>query len=476
MPYSFPLPTTSSLAFQACISSATHPSIPLATTTQRASLRAVLKKHKRLSFQAQTSHLTEVLHAFEGYVPYLFAIDAGLCGKPIGGEEVDTLLEKELEVEWRSSVAPTVPGREAPRVKGKGLDYELTCTLSAFAITFTLLARSQLVLLYGTITPTAEQRLSIITKATKHLLNANSIHAYLSTRCSENVPSSLIPEMTPSVQGGLAALAIAEATILAVLKDDPYPAVVAQARNKNDKEWMIKPPEIPKVRAHLFARLCLAAAERAGSAESMFEASGQKGRVDEALVRYARDLKRTSRAKACRFFGIDADLGGETGKGIAWLNGGEGELGLGKPHAEGSKLQGLAKFKKEWTERREDKKIEKGGEWGNDGGRFEEARVLDMLKMKWNKINDTINTQVVPPSAPLIANMPSGRDIHSVKPYIPPALDMDTLTAMQALPDLIESADADGDSSSDDGNAKQQNTLPGAFPGGSATGPGESYY
>lgn len=476
MPYPFPLPTTSSLAFQTCISSATHPSLPLAITTQRASLRGVLKKHKRLPFQAQASHLTEVLHAFECYIPCLFAIDAGLCGRPVNGEEVDILLEKEVEVEWRSSVAPTAPGREAARVKGKGSDYELACTLSAFASTFTLLARSQLVLLYGTITPTAEQRLSIITKATKHLLNACSIHAYLSTRCSENVSMSSIPEMTSSVQGGLAALAIAEATILAVLKDDPYPTVVAQARNKNDKEWMIKPPEIPKVRAHLFARLCLAAAERAGNAESMFEASGQKARVDEALVKYARNLKRTSRAKACRFFGIDADLGGETGKGIAWLNGGASELGLGKSHAEGSKLQGLVKFKKEWTEKREDKKIEKGGEWGNDGGRFEEARVLDMLKTKWNKVNDTINTQAVPSSAPLIANMPSGRDIHSVKPYIPPALEVDKLAEMRALPDLIESADADEDSSSDDDGAKQRNTLPGAFPGGSTTGQGESYY
>ena len=390
MPYSFALPTTSSFTFQSCISSTTHPSLPLAATTQRASLRSVLKKHKRLSSQTQTGHLTEVLRAFEGYIPYLFAIDAGLCGKPVNGEEIDTILQKEIEVEWRSSVARTAPARESPRVRGKGLDYEIICTLGAVAFTHTLLAQSELILLHGTITPTSEQRLAIITKATRHLLTANSIHAYLSTRCSENDCSFLIPEMAASVQGGLAALALAEATVLAVLKDDPYPAVVAQARNKNDKEWMIKPPEIPKVRAHLFARLCLAAAEHAGSASSLLQASGLKGHIDEALPKYAGDLKRSSRAKACRFFGIDADLGGETGKGIAWLNGGEGELGLGNPKAEGSKLQGIAKLKKQWTEKQEDRKIEKGGEWGHDGGRFEEARILDMLKAKWNKINDTV--------------------------------------------------------------------------------------
>jgi len=356
-------------------------------------VRAALKRHRRLTLQAKVTDLKYVSNALEGYIPYLLALDASLSGKHVEEEEVDTLLRKELEVEWRSSLAATIPGRDAPRVKGRGLDYELICTLSTLAYTHTLLARSHLVLLYGTITPTSEQRTSFISKATKHLLNANSIHTYLFHRCSEPDISPVIPETAASVQGGLASLALAEATLLAVLKDDPYPAVVSQERNKNDKEWMIKPPEIPKVRAHLFARLCLAAAERANSAESMLRASviGRTGRVDESLLKYVDDLKRTSRAKACRFFGIDADLGGETGKGIAWLNGAEVELGFAKPQAEESKLQGLAKFKKDWTEKREDEKVTKGGEWGSDAGRFEEARIIDMLKKKWNKMNDTVS-------------------------------------------------------------------------------------
>lgn len=356
-------------------------------------VRAALKKHRRLTLQAKALDLKNVLNALEGYIPYLFALDASLGGKRAENEEIDTLLRKELEVEWRSSVAATIPGREAPRVKGRGLDYELISTLSTLAYTHTLLARSHLVLLYSTITPTNEQRTSIITTATKHLLNAYSIHTYLFNRCGEPDMSAVIPETTASIQGGLASLALAEATLLAVLKDDPYPAVVSQARNKNDKEWMIKPPDIPKVRAHLFARLCLAAAERANSAESMLSASamGRTGRVDESLLKYVSDLKRTSRAKACRLFGIDADLGGDTGKGIAWLNGAEVELGFAKPQAEGTKLQGLAKFKKDWTEKREDKKVLKGGEWGSDAGRLEEARIVDMLRKNWNKMNDTVS-------------------------------------------------------------------------------------
>ena len=393
MPFPFCHPTTSSLNFQSYLDSTTHPSLPLATTTQRGIVRAALKKHRRLTLQARITDLNNVFNALEGYIPYLFALDASLGGKRIEDEEIDTLLRKELEVEWRSPVAATIPGRDAPRVKGRGLDYELICTLSTLACTHTMLARSHLLLLYGIVTPTSEQRTSIITTATKHLLNAYSIHMYLLSRCGEPDISPVIPETTASIQGGLASLALAEATLLAVLKDDPYPAVVSQERNKNDKEWMIKPPEIPKVRAHLFARLCLAAAERANTAESMLRASamGRTGQVDESFLKYINDLKRTSRARACRFFGIDADLGGETGKAIAWLSGAEAELGFVKPQAEGSKLQGLAKFRKDWSEKREDKRVLKGGEWGSDAGRLEEARIVDMLKNKWNKMNDTVS-------------------------------------------------------------------------------------
>lgn len=87
-----------------------------------------------------------------------------------------------------------------------------------------------------------------------------------------------------------------------------------------------------------------------------------------------------------------------------------------------------------------------------------------------------INTQVVPPSAPLIASMPSGRDIHSTKPYQPPVLDMDTLAQMRAPPDSDDSAGNGSSSSSDGENAKQPSAVPGAFPGGSAGQQSDSYY
>ena len=486
MPFAFTLPTTSALHFSSFAESTTHPSLPLAASTHRGVLRGVLKKHKRLPPPSRACNLSTVLAALDDYLPYLITLEAALCGRTVNDEEIDLALKKEIDVEWRTTLTATIPGREPPRVKGQGLDFELFFVPHTLACVYTLQARAQLLALYAAITPAAEQRTVIVTTATKQLLQASSIHNYLASRSAEIDASSAVLETLAQTQGGLAALALAEATLLAVLKDDPYPAVVAQDRNKNDKDWMVKPPDLPKVRAHLFARLCLGAAEHAGKTEAMLSASG---RMDEALIKYVNDLKRTSRAKACRFFGIDADLGGETGHGIAWLTGGKKQLGFAGTQDERSKMKGLAKFKKDWTERREDKKVEKGGEWGSDAGRLEELRVIEMLEQKWNKMNDTvshaqnssnvsltnsqINTQLIPPSDPLVARMPSGRDIYSSKPFVPPSLDDDTLARMRAPPDVDEMVD--NESSSDEGE-KAQGGLPGAFPGSSSTASNDTYY
>lgn len=365
--------------------------LPLTATNHRGVLRNALKKHKRLAPPSQASNLSTALSALNDYLPYLLALDAGLSGKVVSGEEIDVALEREIELEWRATLSATLPGREPPRVKGRGLDYETSFVLSTLAYTSTLLSRNQLHVLYAPTTPTPEQRTAAITTATKYLLQANSIHTHLLTRSDQTPPSATGPiDISASVQSGLASLALAEATLLAVLKDDPYPAAVAQERNRNDREWMIKAPEIPKVRAHLFARLCLAAAEHAGMALAMLGASKK---VDETLVRYVDDLRRVARGKACRFLGTDAELGGRTGDGIAWLRAGKKELGfLGSGEKDAEKgLKGLARFKKEWTEKREDRRIEKGAEWGGDAGRMEEGRVVEMLERKWVKMNDTVS-------------------------------------------------------------------------------------
>jgi len=126
---------------------------------------------------------------------------------------------------------------------------------------------------------------------------------------------------------------------------------------------------------------------------SLLNASAGKGvgKIDGALLSYVEDLRRSGRGKACRFFGIDAELGGKTGEGIAWLRAGMHELGF-NGQEEGKKGLSFGRLKKGWEEKREEKRLEKGSHWGADAGRAEEQRVLEMLEKKWGKMNDTVGS------------------------------------------------------------------------------------
>ena len=112
-------------------------------------------------------------------------------------------------------------------------------------------------------------------------------------------------------------------------------------------------------------------------------------KLNESLLRYLEDLRKTCRAKACRFFGIDAELSGQTGNALGWLRCGLQELGVELQDAK--KGFGLGRLKKDWSERREDKKVEKGTSWGADAGKLEETRVIEILEAKWSKENDTVS-------------------------------------------------------------------------------------
>ncbi|KAL2130099.1 hypothetical protein VTI74DRAFT_6900 [Chaetomium olivicolor] len=462
MPYPFVLPTTSSFSFSSSFTCESHPSLPLQASTHRGIVRDTLKKHKRLPPASQTPSLTTVISTLQTYLPYLFAIDAGLSNKPLHGEEISVILKTAPLIEWRPSLSSNLlPGREPPRLKIQSLEYELFFALSTLANAHTLQSRTALQPLYQTTTAPVgtAQRQTAITTATRHLLDAASIHDYLSRRAEPLFSPSQPPpcaDIAPATIGAQRALALAEATLLAVLKDDPYPAVVAQARNPHDTEWMYKAPEIPKVRAHLFARLCLAAAEHAAQAVAL----ASSAKTSDGFVRYLEDLRRASRARACRFFGIDAELGGQTGLAIAWLRAGLGELGVERK-GEGKEKSGggLKALRKEWSEKREDKKVERGGDWGADGGRLEETRVIEMLEAKWVKQNDTMLTQPIPPTGPLLAQMPSGREIHTIKPYQPPLLSTEVLEAMRTLPD--RSDEFGNDPSSDEDTAVEHSPAPG---------------
>ncbi len=457
MPYPFALPTTSHLTFQTHLTSPTHPSLPATVTTARNSLRAALKAHKRLPSAQQSANLSHILTILNEYTPYLLTLDAGLGGKPVSGEDVDITLLKEVEVEWRPTLLSSpLPGHEPPRIKGKGLDYEIYNTLCTLSAVHNLLARTSLIRLYMPSPPTntastPEARTASIQNATKNFLTAYSIHTHLLdlTHSSTDGPPIFPKEAVDihsSTQSCLAELSLAEATILFVLKDDAYPVLLQQSRDKNDREWMVKAPETPRVRAHLFARLCLGAAEHAERAAAAGRAGATEGAggrgLAKGLIGYCEDLRRVSRAKACRFLGVDAEASGKTGEGIAWLRAGMAELGMDIQEDGGEKMS-FSKLKSSWAGKREDRKVEKGktAEWGADAGKTEEARVLEWLERKWTKQNDTMNVQIVPNHATLVASMmPSGREAFgsNLSTWAPKLVGEDVLARMRAPIDFAE--------------------------------------
>lgn len=394
MPFPFVLPTTSSFSFSSSFDCETHPSLPLNASTHRGVVRDTLKKHKRLPTTSQPANIPSVVSSLNSYLPYLFAVNASLGNRALQDGDVVAKLTTTPAIEWRPTLSDNaVPGKETARVKIQSLEYDLFFCLSTLGYSHTLLARAALHPLYVTSgAPVGSQeRTTAITTATKHLLDAASVHDFLARRAEGLVTSPPCADITATTTRAMSSLALAEATLLAVLKDDPYPAIVAQDRNKNNREWMYKAPDIPKVRAHLFARLCLAAADHAAQASVLCQSSVKgTSKLNEGLIRYVEDLRSTSRAKACRFFGIDAELSGQTGNALGWLHCGFQELGI-EPK-ESKKGLSLSRIKKDWSDKREDKKVEKGSGWGGDAGKFEETRVLEMLEEKWTKVNDTVST------------------------------------------------------------------------------------
>lgn len=453
MVYAFTLPTTSPLSFQSFISSSTHPSLPQSASAARHALRLALKAHKQLPRgPRQDAHLPAMLSALNEYIPYLFAISHGLSGKlvtpdtpsfniqygsnvdgafagiPRSGEEIEITPHAEIESAWKASLSAggTInighPGASegkslrarGGRVAGKGIDFELAFTLTTLGYVLSGIARHGVTeSLYASKTPSSEQRAAAVQSATRHLLQASAVHVLLATSPAfAAATSSAVPDINASTQSGLSSLALAEATLLAVLKDDAYIAASIQSRNPSDKEWMVRAPEIPKVRALLFARLCVRAAEYAEQAAASLglvgSGSGRSGRVDDEVTRYAGVLGRVARARACRFFGVDAELAGKVGEGIAWLQAARSALGLrggagsqatdeaGKTSSKG----GFSRLKRGWTERREERKMDKDAGSSrsiagvldpvDDAGRDEEGRVIAMLETKWVRMNDTV--------------------------------------------------------------------------------------
>ena len=477
MPFPFTLPTTSRLSFSTHFTSSTHPSLPSIATNSRNVLYSALKAHKRLQSGAQVKNYQSLLNVLLQYLPYLLAIDAGLSGRLVSGEEVDIALASEIEVEWRSTLGSSgLSGRDHSKIKGKGLDFELFYVLNTLALLHSLLARQSCLRLYVATLPSAEERLAIIQTATKSLGTASEIHLHLqqlinATDSSASFPTSAV-DVSVGFQSALTSLVQAEITLCFALKDDPYPAILLQHRNKDNRDWMIKAPEIPKVRAQVLVRLCVGAAEHAKRAADVLNSETRGS--NKALSGYCEDISRSARAKACRFTAIALDLSGETGKAIAWLQAGTNELGLEIDDQEEKSRGGLNQLKATWKVRKEDKRLEKGsGAWGMDGGISEETRIINWLKQRWTKMNNTINVQLVPDWKPLAAGLPTGRAMPAKTSWIPPSLNEEELGKMRAPPE-DEVYMANDDSSDEDLPMKSQPV--GAFPGTGSNYGRDEYY
>jgi hypothetical protein len=76
-----------------------------------------------------------------------------------------------------------------------------------------------------------------------------------------------------------------------------------------------------------------------------------------------------------------------------------------------------------------------------------------------------MNTRAIPPANSLLLKMPSGREIHTIKPYEPSLLEPSVLEAMRVVPDAID--DYSNDLSSDD-DMQSPPVAVGAFPGTSS--------
>ncbi|KAI9715417.1 MAG: hypothetical protein M1828_000837 [Chrysothrix sp. TS-e1954] len=465
MPFPFELPTTSSVPLQQYFDSPTHPSLPVQASSHGSILRAALSSWR----SGRKTKLEDIERAAEDYISYLSALEKGVSRQVISGEEVDVLLVKEVRSRWSSMIADS---RTERKVRIGSLDAEIAFVLVTLAAIDCLVARVELHRLHGE----QQEKDGVTATATKRCLSAHAIYDYLAARAKSSGPSpSMTVDIAPQTLTALSELSLAEANLLAVSKDDPYPMLVAQGRDRTDKEWMIKAPEIPRVRAHLYARVCVAASDHASRAANLLDKGIQdvdigSSKVDPDLIKYARDTGRASRARACRMLGIDAEREGDVPIAIAWLRAGKLELSGGKANTkdlESGKTSTFTKFKKEWKDRREDKKSEKDGDWGLDGGKAEEGRVLDMLEAKWMKLNNTVNTQPIPLASTVVSKLPSGREFHTNLPtYNPRVLDAQVIAGLRAPPSPQSQArgrDEDTDSSDDDVD-RTSTSMVGAFP------------
>ncbi|KAG0131275.1 hypothetical protein HOY82DRAFT_485279 [Tuber indicum] len=437
MPFPYTLPTTSTISYPTYFESPLYPTLPLATSSHRGSLRNALKAHKRLPAASQASNIPFIIKLLESYLAHLLSLYDTLTA----GDAFPREGAPRLTTSWRTVLsARRVAAKEPPRVARPGLSYEIFWSISTLGYAYTLLARSQL---QGILAPPSSNTTSgsatdataaanSFNQAAANLFTSASIFQHLLTRPLPPHASSWPPDLSPQVLSALSSISLSAATLSAVTKQDPYPTylstiAIEKKKQQKGKEWLYNPPAPPAgVRALLIARLCIAASDHAAKALGLLSTAEKTdaGEIGEELLRYADSLQKVSRAKACRFLGIDAEAAGRVGEGISWIRGAKTIL-----NASGS-ASSVGSFVGDRLRRKDDV-------WGADAGRVDEEKTLDALEGRWKKLNDSVMFQKCPDLEELMGRMPTGRELHqSIKSWEPPKLGADELRALRAAGDL----------------------------------------
>ncbi|PWW79397.1 hypothetical protein C7212DRAFT_154077 [Tuber magnatum] len=436
MPFPYTLPTTSTISYPTYFESPLYPTLPLATSSHRGSLRNALKTHKRLPAASQASGIPSIINQLKSYLAHLLTLyDTLTAGDAFFKEGAPR-----LTTSWRTVLsARKVAAKEPPRVARPGLSYEIFWSISALGYAYTLLARSQLQGILAAPSSSTTSRgaadataaANSLNQATANLFTSASIFQHLLTRPLPPHASSWPPDLSPQVLSALSSISLSAATLSAVMKQDPYPtylSIIATEKKKQQKskEWLYNPPAPPAgVRALLIARLCVAASDHAAKALGLLSTAEKTdaGEIGEELLRYADSLQRVSKAKACRFLGIDAEATGRVGEGISWIRSAKTILNAS------NSTSSVGSFVGDRLRRRD--------VWGADAGKVDEERTLDALEGRWKKLNDSVMFQKCPDLEELMGRIPTGRELHqSIKSWEPPKLGVDELRALRAAGDL----------------------------------------
>ncbi|PCH36083.1 hypothetical protein WOLCODRAFT_140215 [Wolfiporia cocos MD-104 SS10] len=429
--YLYELPTTGAIFFASFCDdyTATYTTEIAEATEARANLRATLKETKRVDDGGKD--YLKLVKVLDDYLPQLFGIVNCI-------EHGEFVMKNEPIFSWRTTLSSNL-FHNSPRISIPTLSTELIFTLLTYASALSNLSRTivQSLGLYerdraisDADRKAKDERLGF---AVTLLCRAAGVFEFIGKDClaewereRERVVAAGMtcprpPDLSREVVIGLSKMALADAQTLAIRK----------LLSKAIVDSTLTPgPPLPKSHPSpvLIAKLHLECAALYASARSLAKTPGDyrsssKSKLKLSLGREPRDeggedvapeLRRYLAEEAAfhgalarKWLGVDAGENSGTVKGgmaVAFLMWAKKELEeLKSSH---SSVMGSDR-EKEMRERRREKVLE-------------ELEGVNVFLKGYQKINDTVAFQPVPPQSELQASIPAGRSAVTLKPYTKP--------------------------------------------------------